>query len=197
MAISSSEIKRKLFHHFSLLYLAMYAFLPRWLALALLGLALVLIGIVEFLRLRRPELNAWFLKRFGGIHRESEVMQPSGIFWTLLGSWLTMTIFTSKRIVLPALGFLAFGDTAAALGGLRWGKHPWKKNPAKTVEGSACFAMVSIAWALCFVRWPVAILSGLATAWVESRPLPWNDNLWVPVLGGLVLSLLNLTIGKH
>src|SRR5258707_229325 len=130
MAISSRELKRKLFHNLSLVYLAMYAFLPRWLALSSLGLVLGIVSIVEFLRLRRPELNAWFLRKFGGLHRESEIMQPSGIFWTLLGCWLTMAVFTSKRIVLPALGFLVIGDTVAAFGGQRWGKRHWKKNPA-------------------------------------------------------------------
>jgi len=105
------------------------------------------------------------LEKFGGIHRENEILMPSGIFWTLLGCWLTMVIFTNKRIVLPALGFLVFGDTLAALGGQKWGKRPWVKNPAKTLEGSACFAAISALWALLFVRWPVAILGALSGAW--------------------------------
>ena len=154
-------------------------------------------GLIEFFRLRRPEINAWLMKRFGGIHRESEVMHPSGIFWTLLGCWLTMFVFTEKRIVIPALGFLAFGDAAAALGGKKWGRHPWPKNPSKTFEGSACFVAVCIAWALFFLRWPVAILGSLICAWMESLSLPWNDNLWIPVLSALTLSILNLVLGKH
>src|SRR5437868_3649121 len=104
----STEIKRKIFHHLSLLYMAIYAFLPRWAALSLLLVAGAVMGVVEFLRLRRPEMNDWLLRKFGGIHRPSEIMAPSGIFWTLLGCWLTMFVFTNKRIVLPALGFLVF-----------------------------------------------------------------------------------------
>jgi dolichol kinase len=197
MLISSSELKRKIVHNLSLVYLLMYWVLPRWIAVGILTAALIVTGSVEFIRLRRPEVNAWFLKKFGGIHRESEVLHPSGIYWTLLGAWLTMLIFTSRRIVIPALGFLVFGDTAAALGGQRWGEHPWKKNPRKTIEGSVCFAVAAIGWALLFVRWPVAILSGLFAAWIESLSMPWNDNLWIPVLGGVVLSILNLAIGRH
>ncbi len=191
-----AEIKRKAFHHLSLLYMGIYWLTPRVVSLSILGFVLVLLGAIEFLRLRRPEVNAWFLDRFGGIHRESEVMAPSGIFWTLLGCWLTMLIFTNKRIVLPAIGFLVFGDALAALGGQRWGKHPWNFNPAKTWEGSGCFAAISMVWAMIFVRWPVAILGAISGAWIEARPLPWNDNFWIPLLSGAALSVLNLILGR-
>ena len=191
-----NEIKRKVFHHLSLVYLGIYWISPRWLSLLLFGVALLVLSGVEFIRLRRPEVNAWFLEKFDGIHRESEVLGPSGIFWTLLGCWLTVVIFTNKRIVLPALGFLVFGDTLAALAGKKWGKRHWEKNPAKTWEGSAAFAAVSAAWAMLFVRWPVAILGAISGAWIEARPLPYNDNLWIPVLSGAALSVLNLVLGR-
>jgi dolichol kinase len=211
MDISSSELKRKAFHSLSILYLLLYAVFPRAIAVGVMTVALLAVGIAEFLRLRRPEVNAWFLKKFGGIHRAEEVMQLSGVFWMLLGCWLTMVVFASKAIVLPALGFVALGDTAASLGGKKWGKHPWPHNPHKTYEGSAFLALTAIAFALVFLRWPVAILGGLAAAWIEARLFPWrirlwpfkkalvfpNDNLAVPVLSGLALSVLNLTIGKH
>jgi dolichol kinase len=197
MAISRNEIKRKVFHHLTLIYMALYAFSPRWLALGLLGISLLIVGALEFLRLRRPEINAWFLARFEGIHRESEIMHVSGIFWTLLGSWLTMLVFDNRRIVLPALGFLAFGDAAAALGGQKWGRHPWPKNAKKTIEGSLSFLVVSIAWAKLFLRWPVAVIGAVVGALVESRVWPWNDNLWIPLLSGAALSVLNLVLGKH
>lgn len=175
----------------------LYAVLPRKHSLWILAVVLVGIGAVEFLRLRRPELNAWFLKKFGGIHRPKEVMAPSGIFWTLLGCWITMLVFTNKRIVLPALGFLVFGDTAAALCGQLFGKRYWVKNPTKTYEGSLAFALVSVAWALFFIRWPVAVLGAIAAAWIEARVLPWNDNFWIPLLSGLALSVFNLLLGKR
>ncbi len=191
-----NEIKRKAFHHLALLYMAIYWLTPRMFSVLFLGLILVLVGVIEFIRLRRPEINVRFLAKFEGMYRESEILLPSGIFWTLLGSWLTMVVFTNKRIVLPALGFLVFGDTLAALGGKKWGKRPWPKNPAKTLEGSAGFAVVSALWALLFVRWPVAILGALSGAWLEARPMPYNDNLWVPLLSGAALSVLNLVLGR-
>ncbi len=192
----SGEIKRKVFHHLALLYMIVYAIFPRWLSVWFFLMVLLGVGAVEFIRLRRPEINAWALQKFGGIHRPAEIMGPSGIFWTLLGCWLTMLVFTNKRIVLPALGFLVFGDTAAALAGRKWGKRIWPKNPPKTYEGSAAFAAVSALWAIFFVRWPVALLSSLAAAWVEAQSWPWNDNLWVPFIGALSLSVFNIFLGK-
>ena len=193
----SLEVKRKLFHNLSLLYIALYALLPRWVSAWFFGIALVVVGIVEFLRLRRPEINAWFLQKFQGLYRPSEIMAPSGIFWTLVGCSATILIFTNKRIVLPALGFLTFGDAAAALCGKKWGKHYWPGQPGKSIEGTVGFALVSALWALFFVRWPVAVLSALTGAWIESRSLPWDDNLWIPVLSGAALSIFNLLLGRH
>jgi dolichol kinase len=211
MSIPSSEIKRKIFHHLSLVYMAMYAFLPRTFVLVVLGIALVGLGIVEFLRLRRPELNAYLIQKFGGIHRSHEVTEPSGVFWMLLGCWLTMLIFASKTVVIPALGCITFGDTAASLGGKKWGRHPWKTNPDKSYEGSACFALISALFALIYVKWPVAILGGIVSAWVEAWRYPltirlWptsvtvrfpNDNLCVPLFSALAFSLFNLVLGRR
>lgn len=193
----SGEIKRKAFHHLALIYMILYGLLPRWLSVWFFLLVLIFAGGVEFIRLRRPEINDWVLKKFGGIHRPAEIMGPSGIFWTLLGCWVTMVVFTNKRIVLPALGFLVFGDTAAALVGRKWGKRPWPKCPNKTYEGSASFAAASAVWAMFFVRWPVAILSAITGAWVEAQSWPWNDNLWVPFLSALALSVFNILVGKR
>jgi dolichol kinase len=192
-----TEIKRKLFHHLPLLYMGLYAAFPRWVTQWLLFLALVLLSAVEFLRIRRPEINAWFLARFGGIHRPAEVLHASGIYWTLLGCWATMVIFTNRKIVLAAMGFLVFGDTVAALVGQKYGRKPWPMNPSKTLEGSGGFALASLLWGLLFVRWPVAVLGAAAGAWVEARPLPWNDNFWIPLLSALFLSVCNLVLGRH
>jgi dolichol kinase len=183
------EIKRKIFHHLSLVYLFLYALLPRWLSIPFLGLVLALVGALEFLRLRRPEINAWLIGKFGGIHRESEVMSPSGIFWTLLGCWLTMIIFVDKLIGVTGIGYLVFGDTAAALVGKIWGRHPWKKNPTKTMEGSAAFAGISLLWGLLMVRPHGALVGALFTAWVESLSMRVNDNLWIPLAGAFSVSV--------
>jgi dolichol kinase len=185
-----TEIKRKLFHHLSLIYMILYALFPRMISLWFFFIVLVLLGFVEFVRLRRPELNAWFLKKFGGLHRPTEIMAPSGIFWTLLGCWLTMLLFISKAVVIVALGYLAFGDTMAAVCGQAFGTKCWKQNPTKTKEGSIAFALTAVLWALLFIRVFPAIFSAVVTAFTESRRLPFNDNLWIPLSAALSTGLV-------
>ena len=208
------ELRRKIFHHLSLVYMAIYAFTPGWFAIGFLGLVLLMFSALEFIRLRRPEVNDWFLKIFGGLHRPTEILAPSGIFWTLAGSWLIMVLLEEKTLVLPILGMLVFGDTAAALYGQRWGVHYWRYKPAdpdpslwavlklwklpanssKTLEGSAAFAVVSFFWITLFLRPHVALLGAVSGAWVESRKQEWNDNFWIPVGGGLILGVLSLLL---
>jgi dolichol kinase len=210
----SAELKRKLFHHLSLLYMGLYGFAPAWISTLALGLSLLVVSVVEFIRLRRPEVNAQCLKVFGGLYRPAEILTPSGICWTLAGFWLTMVLLVEKTLVLPAMGMLVFGDTAAALVGQRWGTHYWPSPPvepdtsrlawmkiwkipansSKTLEGSAAFAAASFLWIALFLRPHVALLGAAAVSWVESRRLEWNDNFLIPVCGGMILGVLSLLL---
>ncbi len=195
--IPFSEIKRKAFHFLSLGYIVLYAVMPRWGALWVFGLMVVGVGLIEFLRLRRPELNAYLLNRFGHINREEEIMSYTGIFWGLAGCWATMLIFTNPKIVMAAMGFLTFGDAAAALGGKKWGKHVWPQFPPKTYEGSASFAVASTLWGSFFVKPWVALPAACLTAYFEARGLSLNDNFWIPIVSAASLSVLNLLIGRY
>jgi len=192
----SDEIKRKMFHHLALIYMAIYCLLPRKISLCLLGIWMVVVLVTEFLRLRRPELNAYFLKRFGDLYRPSEICEPSAVLWMILGVWFTMLIFTNPRIILPAIGFLIFGDAAAALVGKKYGTRPLPLNSSKTYEGSLVFFVVSLIWSLFFLRWPVAILGSIWGAWVEAKQWKWNDNLMIPLMSAAGLSILNLVLGR-
>ena len=181
------EAKRKLFHFLSLLYAAGYYFMGREAVLKILVPILVVEGAIEATRLYVPRFNAWIMPLFGGIHREEEMRRVSGIFWTLLGSVITISVFKDPKVVLCALGYLVFADAAAALVGVPLGRH---KLWGKSWEGSsACFA-ASFLVGLAFMDpfWAVAG-AAIVTA-VELSPLPWNDNFWVPLVSAVFLSLL-------
>jgi dolichol kinase len=185
------EIKRKLFHMLGGVYLLVYALLPRRQALIYLaGLGVVII-VAESIRLLRPGVNAWFMERLGSLARAAEARHVSGIFWTWLGCWLTMVVFSRRRIVLPALGFLVFGDAAAALIGKGIGKHHWPGHPHKSFEGSAAFAIAALICGLYFLPFWVVLPAALITAWIETRRLPWNDNFWIPLAGAACLRIFS------
>jgi dolichol kinase len=101
-----------------------------------------------------------------------------------------MLIFVRRDIVLAALGFMIFGDFAAALVGKAWGRHPWPGRPGKSIEGTAAFALAAMAVGLWFLPPHIVIISALAAAWLESYRLPWDDNLWIPLISGACMNLL-------
>lgn len=181
------EIRRKIFHFLSLVYAMGYFFLGRERVLAILAPILVVEGALEFSRLFLPRLNQRLLALFGGIHREEETRRVSGIFWTLLGSVLTFWLIPDRAATLCAMGYLIFGDTAAAFVGVAFGRHRFGN---KSVEGSAAFFAVSFAVGLAFFPPSIALIGALFAALVEMLPLPFNDNLWIPVVSGLFLLVL-------
>lgn len=161
--------------------------LEKSLALKILGSLLAVEAFIDFGRLLVPGLSAKIVGLFGGIHREGEVSRVSGIFWTLAGSFTLMLLIPDRTAVLCAMSFLIFGDSAAALVGVPYGRH---KFWGKSVEGSAAFFTASALAGLFFYDPVIAFAGALVATLVECLPFPWNDNFWVPVLSGCFLFLV-------
>lgn len=187
------ELKRKLFHLFSALYALLYAWGGRSVSLRVLGGLFVAAAVMEAVRLRNPRFNDRLVALFGGIHREEEKLRPSGILWTLAGAFLTVALVPHPDVVLAALWYLALGDGAAALVGRRWGHI---RLGAKSLEGSlACFLVCWAVGALCLTPaspYPEVLLGALTAALVEALPMPLNDNLWIPLVSGLLITFLRM-----
>jgi diacylglycerol kinase (CTP) len=185
------ELKRKAFHALSAGYALVYTLAGRGPTLWTLGVLLAVVAAVEAVRLRSPGVNAALVRLFGGIHREHELHRPSGILWTLTGSFLTVLLIPSPDIALAALWYLAAGDAAAGVVGRNWGRV---RIGDKSLEGSlACFLSCWFVGAACLAQpfGSVEVLLGALTATVaEAAPLPLNDNLWLPLLSGLALTAL-------
>jgi len=186
------ELRRKVFHCLSLVYLALFNFAGLIPTLWVLGVWVAVVGAVEAFRLRRPEFNRLVMRVFGGIHREAELGKISGVFWTSLGCWLTLLFFGGEpRAVAAGLFYLALGDSSAALVGKAVGRLKvefWGRR--KTLEGSAACLLVCLAagWGLGLP--PKALAAGAAAATVvEFVPVPLDDNLWLPLLSGAVVFL--------
>lgn len=92
MSVFRDEGLRKLFHAFSALYAGLYAFWGRGPFLWGIGTVLAGATVLEAVRLRRSDLNRWLVTAFGGIHRDRELVSPSGIYWTLLGSFVVAAV---------------------------------------------------------------------------------------------------------
>lgn len=183
------EFKRKIFHLFSLGYALGYYFLGRNPTVIILGLLLAVESAIEFGRFFFLNFNSKLVHWFGGIHREQEFYKSSGIFWTLLGSLVIIGLFPNRSVVLCSMGYLIFGDSAAALVGVRFGRH---KIGKKSVEGTLAFFCISFLIGLFFLTPLTAFLGAIFVALIELVPLPYNDNFWIPVFSAIFLTAITI-----
>ncbi|MBK8574783.1 MAG: hypothetical protein IPN90_03565 [Elusimicrobia bacterium] len=179
---------RKLFHGLSAGYAVFYAAAGRERTLWVLGTAAAVGAIVEAVRLRNVVFNQWLIRQFGGIHREKEIDRPSGIFWTLLGCFLTALFVPDRDIVIAAMLFLTVGDGLAGLVGRTWGRL---RVGTKSVEGSlACFLgswAVGAAVLTPTLGRPEILVGALLVTTLEALSLPPDDNLTIPLFSGVAL----------
>lgn len=130
---------------------------------------------------------------FGPLMREEELPETgtgvrlNGATCVLIGAALMALLFP-LRVAVPVLVMTMLADAAAALVGRRLGRHPWGSLSA-TVEGTTAFVATGLAVMACFpaVAFGPAAAGVLTGAVVEGLPLPINDNIWVPVVAGVVV----------
>ena len=192
-----TECKRKLIHLSSLwVPLTAMAFgAPALLSfLLLLTLAVVLI---DWGRHRIAPLARLFDFLFGKILRahERERKKLTGASYVLLGSTLTLWLF-SESVAVAALLALVVSDTAAALIGIRYGRRPLV---GKSVEGTAAFfisALLMTVFAGSYYAMPPGFyLAGAfgcvaaTLAELYSKRLKMDDNLLIPLAYGVAAQL--------
>ena len=157
--------------------------------------ALLALGM-EASRLRSPRLNALYMSFFRPILKQSESAEITGATWFLIAAFFTF-FFYGPEIALPVLLFVAIGDPAAALVGTRFpGPRFWGKSPSGGFAFvAAALAVWSIICALGYGQWSLAVIvAAVVAALVELAPLPVDDNLTVPLLGGAAMTVA-LTAG--
>lgn len=148
--------------------------------------------------------NAIILPRLGGLglwrREEGWNRRAPGIVLYPLTVLLLLLIFSRRPEVAAAgWGLLAFGDGAASLAGLAWGRRrlPW--NPAKSWAGLTAYWLLGGGAVGVLVQWVApgdfdgrfvwAMSFGVAfvAALLESMPSRLDDNLAVPLIGALLL----------
>jgi dolichol kinase len=185
------EIKRKLFHMLTLIYVVGYWFLPREIAVGGMGITIFTALVIEMVRLNHKKINRLILLL--GIHRKSEEQHLSGLLWTLSGAFFTMYFFDSpanpltRNIVLAALLYAALGDTAAALVGRLIGRT---RIGTKSLEGSLACLLTNLAVGYFLLPWPIFLWGALFSAFFELIKWPLNDNFWIPILSAGALTQL-------
>ena len=181
------ELKRKLFHLFGVLSLAIPVyFFPYWLNLLLFLMAIA----VNYLIVKRhPLLLKLFSLFIEHLERERNLSKP-GIqsLYLLLGVFLSYLFFQKEAVY--GIITLAVGDAFSGIVGYYLGKRKLPYNPKKTLEGSFAF-FISSSIALSLVLKPTeALLISFISAIVESLPLKLDDNFTIPLISSLIAYLL-------
>ncbi|MDO8537488.1 MAG: hypothetical protein Q7S21_01250 [archaeon] len=122
------------------------------------------------------------------VERKNEKHFPGkGAITLFIGEILTHIIFFyNPTIILGALIVLVFGDFMSTLAGKLIGKHKLIRN--KTLEGSTAGFAVSFIYLSLIFQIPTAFLTAFIGMLAEL--LPFEDNITIPIISGLVLALL-------
>lgn len=153
-----------------------------------ISLAMLLIDIS---RLRQWRFWTSFARRIGGSLIRHHEMQGdfTGASYILVSVCLTVALF-EKPIAIAALVFIIVGDTFAAIIGRRFGRHKFYRS--KTIEGSlGCLAGTLLcATVLPDISLTVAASGAVTATVVEAYPMGVDDNISVPLVSGLVMTLM-------
>ncbi len=169
-------------------------FLSRIVLLISLGVVTFILLTVELLRFKVPSINRVFLRFYKPLLREKEISHLTGASYLFSASLLAFLVFP-RDIAVLAISFMAVGDAVAALVGKRIGK---RKLLGKTLEGDLASFISCLAVGFIFysagLELPLLtiVVGSVVAAIVEAVPIPINDNLTIPLLSGVVMTVMQI-----
>jgi len=154
----------------------------------------LLMILIDIARLRQWLFWRSFAKRIiSPIIRPHEFAGDfTGATYILLSVCLTVALYR-KPIAIAAMGFVIVGDSLAAIIGRRFGRHKLGK---KSLEGSlGCLLGAAIVTVFApDLRLGIGLLGAVVATIVEALPFGIDDNITVPILAGLSMTLLSKVI---
>lgn len=191
-----AELTRKLLHVSAAAIPAAYTLLPREVMLTFLGVSLIAMIGVEVLRHTHARFTGLFRATVGFMVRRREWGRLTGSTYVILGAILTIAL-CPRWAAIAGLLVLAVADTAGALVGLRFGRTRFLD---KTHAGSVAFFLA--AYVTMLAVYPdhrgATFAVALVVTLVEALPayrwgrVELNDNVTIPLVAGLGLTLLDV-----
>ena len=188
-----NELKRKLFHQSSLIIPLSYFLVEKRTALIILGSITILFIAADILRFHIKFIRELIFKIFKPIIRDHENNTFFGATYVLLGGFFTVLLF-EKTIAITALLYLTISDSLAAIVGKSIGRI---KINNKSLSGSLAFFVSGflIGLYITHLDFKLAVIGALLTALTELFiPRKLDDNLIIPVAGGLFLYIFSLIL---
>lgn len=162
--------------------------------LAIMVPVTILMILIDIARLRQWLFWRAFARRIiSPVIRHHEMAGDfTGATYILLSVCLTVALY-DKPIAIAALAFVVVGDSFAAIIGRRFGRH---KFGNKSVEGSlGCLSSTAIVAVFApDLPLQIGLFGAVVATVVEALPLSIDDNVTVPILAGLSMTLLGKTL---
>ena len=194
--IGIKEISRKVIHILSIIIpiLHIYIFKNKIDMIIFLSAMVTFCFFIEIFRYQNSFISKIFIRYLSIMMRNFEKQGGlTGATWVFVGALITIAVVPQPFCIL-ALFFLAFGDTLAALIGM---KFPLVKIGNKTLSGSfACFTMCLFTGiVLDFkISLEIILIGAFAATIAELASMKINDNLLIPLLSGCVMYLGSIII---
>ena len=184
-----NELMRKSIHICNSLFAySLFFFNQRDFAIAI-GICTIGIILFEIARVKSQKVSTFFIKIFGPIIRDFEGGgRLTGATYVMVSSFFVL-LFFDKYVCITSILIMSYSDTAAAIIGKMYGKTKIFK---KTLEGSLAFFITSLIIILIMVpevNLGLGLVAILAATIVESLPISVDDNLSVPLVIALILSI--------
>jgi phytol kinase len=176
------EIRRKLVHICSVVYILIYYFIDKFFsqrtALLTLSFILIVLSFLEFLKMKYNKQIPLFHK----FYRENERYVLSGSIYLTIGVIIAFAIF-DFNVAATAILMMIFGDAASAIIG-RFGNYR-VDGFKSTWEGVISEFLVDLALGFIFLNnIPVIFVMALVATFIETTLKPVDDNLSIPVAAG-------------
>ena len=189
--LSKSDFIRESIHMSGALipFVCIYNLLDRHLVSLLILLLILLYTASEFARLKGT-----YAPLFSTVTRRAALKPELHEFVTapiLFALAITISlIFFPIPINYASIMILALGDGSATLFGKNFGRTVFPFNKRKRVEGSIFGFLFAFLGSLLFVTPVKALVGAAAGMLMECLPTPVSDNLAVPIVSGLVMTIM-------
>ncbi len=155
----------------------------------IIGFCTISIILFEIVRINFQKVNILFIKIFGPIIRDFEGGgRLTGATYVMISSFFVLVLF-DKYVCITSILIMSYSDTAAAIIGKKYGRTRIFK---KTLEGSLAFFVTSLIILLIIapeVSLGLGLIAIIIATLVESLPINIDDNLSVPLIIALILSI--------
>ena len=153
-----------------------------------IGALTIIIILFEILRIKNSNLNRLFIRFFGRVTRDFEKSKLTGATYVMIPSFI-LVFFFDIYICIASILIMSYSDTAAAIIGKKYGSIEIFN---KTLEGSLAFFIVGLF--IIVIIYPnislfYSFIALIVATIVEVLPIKIDDNLSVPLVAALIMSL--------